>query len=353
MSAGLSLGMQFTSDDVLYCVMPLFHSNAIITCFTPVARSAAATLALRRRFSASGFLPDVREVRRDVLQLRRQAALVHPRDARAARRRRQRRSRASSATRPPTSTSSAFAERFGCTVGRRLRLHRGRRQHQPQPRHAEGRRSAMRARGHRRSSTPRRCEECPPREVRRRRAGCSTPTSASARSSTRTAPPASRATTRTTRPTRRASATAGTGRATSGTATRQGWFYFAGRDFEWLRVDGENFAAAPIERILARHPDVVLAAVYAVPDEEVGDQVMAALELRPGRGVRPRRLRRRSSTSSPTSAPSGRRGTCGSSRTMPVTETPEADEAASCAASGGTSPTTCTGGRPRASRCAA
>lgn len=62
----------------------------------------------------------------------------------------------------------------------------------------------------------------------------------------------------------------------------EGFFYFAGRDHDWLRVDGENFAAAPVERILARHPDVVLAAVYAVPDPAVGDQVMAALELRPG-----------------------------------------------------------------------
>jgi fatty-acyl-CoA synthase len=75
--------------------------------------------------------------------------------------------------------------------------------------------------------------------------------------------------------------------------TRQGWYwtgdlaykdadgfiYFAGRDFEWLRVDGENFSAAPVERILARYPGVVLAAVYAVPDEMVGDQVMAALEM--------------------------------------------------------------------------
>ena len=59
----------------------------------------------------------------------------------------------------------------------------------------------------------------------------------------------------------------------------EGFIYFAGRDFEWLRVDGENFSAAPIERILARHPGVVLSAVYAVPDEEVGDQVMAALEV--------------------------------------------------------------------------
>jgi fatty-acyl-CoA synthase len=61
-----------------------------------------------------------------------------------------------------------------------------------------------------------------------------------------------------------------------------GFFYFAGRDHDWLRVDGENFASAPIERILQRHPDVVLAAVYAVPDPVVGDQVMAAIQLRPG-----------------------------------------------------------------------
>jgi fatty-acyl-CoA synthase len=61
-----------------------------------------------------------------------------------------------------------------------------------------------------------------------------------------------------------------------------GFFYFAGRDHDWLRVDGENFASAPIERILQRHPDVVLAAVYAVPDPVVGDQVMAAVQLRPG-----------------------------------------------------------------------
>ena len=61
----------------------------------------------------------------------------------------------------------------------------------------------------------------------------------------------------------------------------RGFLYFAGRDYDWLRVDGENFSAVPVERILARHPDVVLAAVYAVPDPDVGDRVMAALQLRP------------------------------------------------------------------------
>jgi fatty-acyl-CoA synthase len=61
-----------------------------------------------------------------------------------------------------------------------------------------------------------------------------------------------------------------------------GFLYFAGRSLDWLRVDSENFAAAPIEAVLSRHPDVVMAAVYAVPDPQTGDQVMAALELRDG-----------------------------------------------------------------------
>jgi fatty-acyl-CoA synthase len=58
-----------------------------------------------------------------------------------------------------------------------------------------------------------------------------------------------------------------------------GWFYFAGRSNEWLRVDSENFAAAPVERIVSRHPQVRSAAVYAVPDERVGDRVMVAVEV--------------------------------------------------------------------------
>jgi len=61
-----------------------------------------------------------------------------------------------------------------------------------------------------------------------------------------------------------------------------GYVYFAGRLGDWLRVDGENLGTAPIERVLARHPDVVEVAVYGVPDPAVGDQVMAALVLAPG-----------------------------------------------------------------------
>jgi len=77
-------------------------------------------------------------------------------------------------------------------------------------------------------------------------------------------------------------------------ATRDGWYwsgdlgyldadralFFAGRTADWIRVDGENFPAGPIADALAVHPDVVVAAVYGVPDTQAGDQVMAAVVLR-------------------------------------------------------------------------
>ena len=67
-----------------------------------------------------------------------------------------------------------------------------------------------------------------------------------------------------------------------------GWVYFAGRSGGWMRVDGENLAAAPIERVLRRHPDVAEVGVYAVPAETVrgpaviGDAVAAAVVPREG-----------------------------------------------------------------------
>jgi len=61
-----------------------------------------------------------------------------------------------------------------------------------------------------------------------------------------------------------------------------GYAYFAGRLGDWMRVDGENLGSAPIERVLLRHPDVVEVAVYGIPAPDVGDQVMAALVLTQG-----------------------------------------------------------------------
>ncbi len=83
----------------------------------------------------------------------------------------------------------------------------------------------------------------------------------------------------------------------TGERTRNGWywsgdlayrdeddvFYFAGRNADWLRVDGENFAAAPVERVIQRFAAVAGVAVFGVPDDHtVDDQVMAVIELADG-----------------------------------------------------------------------
>lgn len=64
-----------------------------------------------------------------------------------------------------------------------------------------------------------------------------------------------------------------------GYVDQAGFLYFAGRRGDWIRVDGENISALTIERVLRRHPEVIAAAAYAVPDPRSGDQVMAALEV--------------------------------------------------------------------------
>ncbi|MFL6022240.1 MAG: fatty-acid--CoA ligase FadD1 [Marmoricola sp.] len=66
-----------------------------------------------------------------------------------------------------------------------------------------------------------------------------------------------------------------------------GFIYLAGRTDDWLRVDGENLAAAPIEALLLRHPAISQAAVYAVPDAYVGDQLMVTLVLRDDASLEP------------------------------------------------------------------
>jgi fatty-acyl-CoA synthase len=61
-----------------------------------------------------------------------------------------------------------------------------------------------------------------------------------------------------------------------------GWIYFVGRDNDWIRVDGENFSARPVERIVAQYSAVRSVAAYAVPNPAVGDRVMVAVELHGG-----------------------------------------------------------------------
>jgi len=72
-----------------------------------------------------------------------------------------------------------------------------------------------------------------------------------------------------------------------GYADSRGFCWFAGRAGEWLRVDGENLGTAPVERALRRHPAISEAAVYGVPDPVAGDQIMACIVLRDGVSLTP------------------------------------------------------------------
>lgn len=64
-------------------------------------------------------------------------------------------------------------------------------------------------------------------------------------------------------------------------------FWFAGRVGDWLRVDSENFAASPVERVLARYEPAAAVAVIGVPDPVAGDQVMAVVEVVGGKAFDP------------------------------------------------------------------
>ncbi|WP_279105555.1 long-chain-fatty-acid--CoA ligase [Gordonia paraffinivorans] len=55
-----------------------------------------------------------------------------------------------------------------------------------------------------------------------------------------------------------------------------GYVHFAGRLGDWLRVDGENLGTGPIERILLRHPTIRQVAVHGIP-VEIGDEIEAVI----------------------------------------------------------------------------
>jgi len=75
-----------------------------------------------------------------------------------------------------------------------------------------------------------------------------------------------------------------------GYADSRGFCWFAGRAGEWLRVDGENLGTAAVERALRRHPAIADAAAYGVPDSAAGDQIMACIVPRAGASLTPAEL---------------------------------------------------------------
>ena len=268
---------ELTSDDVCYLSMPLFHSNALDGRVGARARRRCDRRAPRPVQRVA--VPPRREtLRRHVLQLRRQAALLRARHPRTTGRRGQHpparvRQRGRPGRRRPVRGTIRLPG------AGRLRLDRGGCVGAADPRHT-GERARSRAPGTL-VIDPETGLECPRARFDERGRLLNAEEAIGEMVST----------------------TGGTGfegywrnAEAEEARVRNGWywtgdlayrdeddfFYFAGRDYDWLRVDGENFAAAPVEEVLQRHPDVLLASVYAVPDPVVGDQVMATLLLHPG-----------------------------------------------------------------------
>jgi fatty-acyl-CoA synthase len=267
------------ADDVCYLAMPLFHSNALMAGWAP-ALAAGATMALPAtgRFSASGFLPDVREhgvtyfnyVGKPLSYVL--ATPERPDDADNPLRR-------AFGNEGASADVARFGERFGCEVTDAYGSTEGGAVVQRTPDTPPG------ALGRASEDTvvldAVTGAECPPArfDARGRLVNAAEAIGELVAKGGAAGfegywhnDEAERA--------RRRDGWYWTGDLAY--RDEAGFFYFAGRDDDWLRVDGENFAGAPIERIVERHPDVVLASVYAVPDPVVGDQVMAALQLRPG-----------------------------------------------------------------------
>ncbi len=276
--------VSFTSEDVLYCAMPLFHGNALSAAVFP-AFASGATLALRRKFSASHFLPDIREtgatffnsVGRAIAHIVATPPGRHDRDHRL-----------KFVLGPETSArdKEIFTERFGVPLIEGYGSSENAIVLKPVIDARPGALGRASAREDVAVVDPKTGQELPralfnpdgklvnPEECIGELVG-------------------------------RQAASNFEGYYNNPVAdaerTRNGWywsgdlayrdedgvFYFAGRTGDWLRVDSENFAAAPVERILARFEGVTGVAVYPVPDSRTGDQVMAALELEEGSSFDP------------------------------------------------------------------
>ncbi|MFD0686765.1 AMP-binding protein [Actinomadura fibrosa] len=271
-------------DSVTYAAMPLFHGNSVMANLA-MAVHAGATVALRRRFSASGFLPDVRRYGVTYFNyVGRALAYVlatpeRPDDA-------DNTLQAAFGTEASAQDMAGFAARFGCRIIEGYGSSEGAislRKTPDTPADAlgvppPGMKIAI--------LDPGTGAECPrarfdasgalanPGEAIGEIVGLD---AAGAFEGYYNDPEADAERVR-------------DGKYWSGDLgyrDADGYFYFAGRGADRLRVDSENFAAAPVERILSRWPAAVMCAVFPVPDPRTGDQVMAALELHDGAAFDP------------------------------------------------------------------
>ncbi|MGY0486358.1 AMP-binding protein [Streptomyces sp. WG-D5] len=280
-AAGRSLVRSFgvSADDVHYICMPLFHGNAVIADWAP-AVAAGAGVALRRRFSASGFLDDVRKfgatyftyVGRAVQYIL--ATEERPDD-------RDNPLRVGFGTEAGAVDAARFEARFGVRLVEGYGSSEGGAAVQRTPDTPAGAIGRAAPGSDLAVLDPRTKEECPPAAfdgAGRLLNGAVAIGELVNRSR---------------------SPFEGYWRNDAAYAERvreHGWYwtgdhfyrdadgflYFAGRGDDKIRVDSENLAPAMIENILARWPDAAAVAVYGVPDPVAGDQVMATLALHEG-----------------------------------------------------------------------
>ena len=272
----------FSRADVAYCTMPLFHGNALMVLWGP-SLAVGATVALARRFSASGFVADVRRHRATTFTYVGKALAYvlatppSPDDAACTLRR-------GFGTEASVADHAAFERRFGCVLTEGYGSSEGGVAISRTPETPTG--SLGRPTDEIAVVDPDTRAQCPP--------AIFDPSGALVNGNVAVGEIVNRS---------------GIGRfegyyADAGSTAermRHGWywtgdlaycdeagfFYFAGRRGDWMRVDSENLTAGPIERVLVRFADAAAVAVYAVPDPRSGDLVMAALEMLPGRAFDP------------------------------------------------------------------
>ncbi|WP_370412975.1 AMP-binding protein [Streptomyces fradiae] len=284
-AAGASLVSHFRirPDDTHYICMPMFHGNAVIADWAP-ALAAGADIALRARFSASRFLPDVRRfgatyftyVGRAVQYLLATPPGPHDRDHRL---------RLGFGTEAGAADAARFEARFGARLVEGYGSSEGGAAIQRTPGTPAGAIGRAAPGDDLAVVDPETRRECPPARF--------SPTGVLLNADEAVGELVNRG----------RSPFEGYWRNPEADAARvrdswywtgdlfyrdtDGFLYFAGRTDDRLRVDSENLAAAMIENILARWERAAGVAVYAIPDPVAGDQVMAALALRPGTAFTP------------------------------------------------------------------
>jgi len=66
------------------------------------------------------------------------------------------------------------------------------------------------------------------------------------------------------------------------------FLFFDGRTDDWIRKDGENFSAGQVGRLISEHEDIALAVAYGVPCAVSDELVMTAIKLREGASFDPK-----------------------------------------------------------------